>query len=346
MEQLIQNREFIHYPVMPSKDKVNCFMATLECYAQHNNIVEDFSLSHFEHAFYLKNSDSNNFSSTHSNFGIDTAWACNNSLEMMSDRVVNRLRERCGLAISLEMIFSADGLIQRINEMNNHLVCIFDPFYLRGSINYGVRHSLSVCIVNGYNEKTDHFGLLERKNGQSYVTTAELKSSTEYFIRSKGSCHIFHLTRIPCAIKLDQIDILPDLERILTHFHSSNEDEGLSALYKFQKRYNELLSYNKSFIIPWAERCFGERYANARFLHKLVQGGHPAAKNQPKLFTELIANYNSSGDLWRSFEVFHIYSVEHNQSSILQRNLTIIEEIIEHEKHSLQLLRKLQESLT
>lgn len=36
MVQQVQDGDFIHYPTMPSKEKVNCFMATLECYAQHN----------------------------------------------------------------------------------------------------------------------------------------------------------------------------------------------------------------------------------------------------------------------------------------------------------------------
>ncbi len=308
-------------------------------------MVDDFSLSHFEHEFYLKDAASNYFGPTHSDFGIDSAWACNDSVEMMSDRVVNRLRDRCGIAVSLEMVFSPDGLIQRLDEMKNHAICIFDPFYLAGSVNYGVRHSLSVCIVNGYAEKTDCFGLLERKHGQSYVTKAELKNSAAHFILSRGSCHLFHLTRINPAVSLKEIDILPDLDRILTHFYSDNENAGLSGLFRFQQRYPELLSYKKPFIIPWAERCFGERYANARFLQKLLDGDHPAAKRQSEIFLELIESYNNSGALWRSFEVFHLYSVSQNQPAILQRNLTIIENIIECEKHSLQLLKKLRESL-
>ncbi|MGK6327847.1 hypothetical protein ACMGEE_12280 [Erwinia sp. DT-104] len=345
MNQSVQDGGFIHYATLPSTENINCFMATLECYAQHNQLADNFSLSHFEHEFYLKNIESNAFTPTHSSFGIDTAWGCNDSLEMMTDRVVNRIRERCGVAISLEMVFDATGLIQRLHHMGDHAICIFDPFYLPESVNYGIRHSLSVCIVNGYAEKTEKFGLLERKQGQSYVAETELKKSADYFIRSKGSCHLFHLAKIPPVVALAEIDIKADLERILTHFYSSESHAGLAALDKFQQRYPELLSFDRAFIIPWAERCFGERYANARFLQALLDGGHPAAQAQPSCFKELIEIYNKTGDLWRSFEVFHLYSVSQGKPAILQRNLTLIADIVENEKRCVQLLERLRESL-
>ncbi|MEI2263936.1 hypothetical protein [Erwinia sp. CGal63] len=345
MNQSVQAGGFIHYAAMPSTENINCFMATLECYAQHNQLADNFSLSHFEHEFYLKNSESDVFTSTHSHFGIDTAWECSDSLEMMTDRVVNRIRERCGVAVSLEMVFDPAGLIQRLHDNRDHAICIFDPYYLPGSVNFGLRHSLSVCIVNGYAEHTGKFGLLERKQGQSYVEETELKKSADYFIRSKGSCHLFHLTKVPPVVALTEIDIKADLERILSHFHSSGGDAGLAALDKFQQRYPELLNYDRAFIIPWAERCFGERYANARFLQSLLDGGHPAAKAQPSCFVDLIEMYKKTGDLWRSFEVFHLYSVNQGKPAILQRNLTLIEDIVENERGCVRRLETLRESL-
>ncbi|MHC5176588.1 hypothetical protein [Serratia sp. Tan611] len=345
MSQQVQDDCFIRYQTMPSQDSINCFMATLECFAQRNQLTDDLSLAHFEHEFYLKNSESNDFISVHSKFGIDTAWACVDSLEMMNDRVVERIRARCGVAISLEMVFDCEGLIQRLHAMNDHAVCIFDPFYLPRSINFGVKHSLSVCIVNGYDPEQGVFGLIERKNGQSFVSLDAMRESTKHFIRSRGSCHIFHLAKVKRVVSPDNIDIRSDLERIIKHFYSKDNDTGLQALKRFPKRYAELLAFEKPFIIPWAERCFGERYGNARFLQKLLNEKHPMVSEEHHRCCELIELYQELGGLWRSFEVFHIYSVTHNNPTILQRNLPLLENIINNENRCLQVLEKLLTSL-
>lgn len=328
IENLVDRSCFRQYSQVPSQYSINCFLASIECFAIENNLVDDISLCHFEHGFSIFSDGSGTVDSVQ----IDNAWPFVESHEMMAGRVMQRLKNRCGLTTTLEIAIDSSSFLARLKDLNYHTICIYDIFNLETRAEYQSKHGLSVVIINGYDEKSKYFGILERKNGQSYTSLDNMKTSIDYYLKQKKGCHLFHLVKVEPTEAYNDICIQQDLERIIDHYYSPEQNQGANGIEELNRLYPDLLAHNRAFVIPGAVKFFGERFANARFLKRLIEVGHPFALSHKEHLLKLITLYDELGQLWRSFDVFHMYSVGNNDHSILRRNIPILSSIKDKER--------------
>ncbi|ATV20546.1 hypothetical protein CFN58_00220 [Pseudomonas avellanae] len=332
---------FVPYSRPPSQDSINCFLATVESYCQQKELVESFDLAHFEHEFHIIDGANTDIIDGISALKIESAWECRDSVSMLSDRVIRRIRERHGLAISLEIINDKSAYLRRLEQMGFDAICIFDNYLMSESYYYKRWHGFSVCILNGYDPVTDRYGLLERKHGQSFASTKDMYQSADYFIESLGGSQIFHPVSVPVTTVAAEIELRSDLERILETYHDEDPYSGQKGLQLFSKTYPKLIEKNTPFLIHWSQRGYGERYANHRFFNALRTAGHSASASHQLHWEYISVLYKELGDLWRSFEMFHVYSVAHSNPAILKRNLPLLSSIISKEHQCMVALEKL-----
>jgi len=343
--QNLSDSFFVPYNRPPSQDSINCFLATVESYCQQKELVESFDLAHFEHEFHIIDGANTEIIDGISALKIESAWECRDSVSMLSDRVIRRIRERHGLAISLEIINDKVAYLRRLEQLGFDAICIFDNYLMSESYYYKRWHGFSVCILNGYDPVTDRYGLLERKHGQSFASTEDMYQSTEHFIETLGGSQIFHPVSVPITTSANEIDLRSDLERILQSYHDEDPYSGQKGLQLFSTTYPQLIEKNTSFLIHWSQRGYGERYANHRFFNALRAADHSAYVSHPSHWDYLSALYKELGDLWRSFEMFHVYSVAHSNPAILKRNLPLLSTIIAKEHDCMVALEKLHASI-
>lgn len=315
------------YENRPDPCSINCFIACIESYAKRHNLVEDISLCHFEHEFHLFSSGKIDVNDVR----LDNAWPHVETQGMVTHRVMERLRERVGLTVTQEVAYSFDAWVARLEQLSFKTFTLYDVYNVESRREYQQRHGNTMVIINGYDPKIQYFGIVDRKLGQSFTSLNNMRESFEHFKRKDGGLHFFHTLNVPITTPVDDISISGDIERILNFYNTQDENKGKNGLAKFANIYPDLIALNQPFWIPGAVQFFGERFANARFFKRLLALGHKKLTNHYKQITKLIEQYEELGQLWYSFDVFHMFSIDNNNFSVLKKNLSIIQAVMEKE---------------
>jgi hypothetical protein len=325
-------KKIVSYEDYPKLESPNCFTATLACYLKKRFLLEDVKLAHFEHEYHIRNPDSSQVTGIHSSLTIEPGWDMSSTESVLSHRVFERLKQRYGIKVRCAKFNDFRQYFSALDSESFHVMSAVDPYFMAASPYYLKDHAFSVCIVNGKDSEKGLIHFVERKHQQSQLTFDEFEDNFNYFVNSRGAMEIYFIERELVAFDIDHIDIRQDLQRVTKHMLSNNEASGINALSKFIVQYPVLLAQNKPFLVPWTERCFGECYANSRFLEGLLSEGHKFALENKQQVHELINHYDQLANLWRSFELFHLFSVSNNDHKILHRNRTILDEIFRQEQ--------------
>lgn len=320
--------KFFHpYQNYPKLESPNCFLATLSCFISNNYKVNDLDLAHLEHEFHLFNNDNFDIIGIHSNMSIQPGWDMSSTESVLSHRVVKNIRRRYGFKVSHLKITNFQDLDKILLSKDYHLMSVIDPFFIEESPYFNKGHAFSVCIINGKDSNNCTYSFIERKHQQSNISFEGFKNNFNYFLESNGYLDIYIVDRENTDFNIDHISLSDDLSRITSNLKSSSSRLGLNAIQNFTAQYKHLLKNDTPFLVPWTERCFGERHANALFFRALLNEQHYLANYFIEDIEEIIKCYEELADLWRAFEMFHHFSVSQNSVKTLYRNIPILEEI-------------------
>ncbi|WP_144017050.1 hypothetical protein [Vibrio sp. AND4] len=322
-----KSKFFYPYEQYPKLESPNCFLATLSCFISKHYMVNNLDLAHLEHEFYLFNNDDFGISDIRSNMSIQPNWDMSSTESVLSHRVVKNISSRYGYSVSRLKIVDFQDLESVLLSEDYHVMSVVDPFFIEESPYFNKYHSFSVCIINGKDFNNSTYSFIERKHQQSKISFDDFENNFNYFFENFGHLDVYIVNREDTDFHIDDINLSDDLSRIVENLNSSKPNHGLNAINNFTSQYKNLLINDIPFLVPWTERCFGERHANALFFRALLNKQHALASYFIEEVEEIIKCYEELADLWRTFEMFHSFSVSQGSVQILYRNIPILEEI-------------------